>query len=623
MHGSIYPDPVTGSKPQAHTLALYLVCLLLAWFASPSAAEVTATIDRSTIGPGDTVELVIETVDEPKYRPDLSVLAADFQILDRRSSRRVSIVGSRRSERHFLMLRLLPRRFGALTIPAISIGDTSTAPLQLSVSQGAAPTAEPAATRDKPADEQPAASNEAALSPAAILEAAIEPSEVYTGQQLILTAKVFLDGPIQRPRLHDPQIPSTEILPLGEDRYQAQRGGRSRQVYERRYALFPHDPGHLKIRPLLFEGWTPDAVGGPPGRGYTTGSQPVRARSRALTAEVLPAPDGADADHWLPARSLTLSESGPEPYRARVGQPIERRISLRADGIMARDLPALAAQAPHQIISQERPPRLRDDRRPEGVVGTREEIVTLTAQEPGNYRLPPLSLDWWSTAARRWETAMLPAREVVILPAQPTDPGFPSGFKEPWRQSARPAVPETTPEVPAADLEAPLSGPVESNGLGFWTWIAIALGSGWILTMAAWWRASRKTSPPDSVSDTPGPPAASTAVHPLQDEIDAVRAAYESGNAGAAREALLAWAARALPEETPSNLARLARRCREPLRSRILLLEEAFFSPEPVAWAKQPVWEQLPGFVPAPQEEPASFRRGKLIRRRAPNPDAE
>jgi hypothetical protein len=110
---------------------------------------------------------------------------------------------------------------------------------------------------------------------------------------------------------------------------------------------------------------------------------------------------------------------------------------------------------------------------------------------------------------------------------------------------------------------------------------------------------------------------------PLQDEIDAVRTAYGLGNAGAAREALLAWAGKALPEQRPSNLARLAQRCPEPLRGQILSLEEAFFSPSPVAWDKEPIWEGLRGFVPAPPEEPASFRRGTPIRRRAPNPDAE
>jgi hypothetical protein len=102
--------------------------------------------------------------------------------------------------------------------------------------------------------------------------------------------------------------------------------------------------------------------------------------------------------------------------------------------------------------------------------------------------------------------------------------------------------------------------------------------------------------------------------------IDAVRSAYRAGDAGAARDALLAWAALALPEEKPSNLARLAQRCQQPLNNQILLLERAFFSPESIDWEQQPVWMGLKNFAPAPREEPASFRRGKPIKRRATHP---
>lgn len=614
----MYPGPGAVAKRRTLALFLSLVCLLLGSSPSMSAAKVTATIDRSAVAMDETVRLVIETDGEPASPLDLSVLDTDFQILDRRSSRSVSVINGKRSERHVLMLRLLPRRSGELTIPAITAGEAATLPLRLSVAglaQGAAESAS--------APTLPAAARKARPSPTAILEATLEPPEVYTGQQLILTAKVFLDGPVRRPQLNDPQVPKTEILPLGEDRYQARRDGRSHQVYERRYALFPRDPGHLKIGPLLFEGWAPVAGDAQSGSGYATAGQAVRARSHALTAQVLPAKDGADPGHWLPARGLTLSESGPESYRARVGQRIERRISLRADGIMARDLPVLTAQVPHQIAMRRGEPRLRNERRPQGVIGTRQEVLTLVAQEPGQYRLPPLSLDWWSTTAGRWETAMLPARELVVSAGQPADPGQTPGTAEPWRQPSSPGLPEPSQDVPSTPPETRAEDQFGSNGLDVWAWIAIALASGWIMTMAGWWQGKRRTGRSESVSPAPEPPAPSTAANPLQEEIDAVRAAYELGNAGAAREALLEWAGRALPEPAPSNLARLAQRCSEPLRSQIRQLEEAFFSPSPVAWDKQPVWKQLPGFVPAPQEEPASFRRGKPIRRRAPKPDAE
>jgi hypothetical protein len=108
---------------------------------------------------------------------------------------------------------------------------------------------------------------------------------------------------------------------------------------------------------------------------------------------------------------------------------------------------------------------------------------------------------------------------------------------------------------------------------------------------------------------------------PISKAIDEVRRAYEAGETAAAREALLAWAALAVPDQPPANLALLAKRCPEPLRSEVLVLEQAFFSPHPVPWDRRRVWERLSDFEPLPPEEPASFRRKKVLRRRKPSPD--
>ena len=605
------PDPV-----------LAVLLLLLPTLAS--AADISASVDRTAVARGETVELTLESTGDPGASPDLSVLAGDFEIVDRRTSLNVSIVNGARSERHLLMLRLLPRRAGELRIPAIPVGDTATLPLPLSVAVSTAGAAtRVAATVTVP---PPTIANDSMPPPTVTLEATLEPDRAYSSQQLVLTVKVFMDGPIQRPRLHDPQIQDAQVLPLGEDHYEAQHNGKSIRVYERRYAIFPRAPGRLEIDPLLFEGWAPAASSPDSGVSYAAPGQPLRALSQALATDVRSPASGTDPAAWLPARSLVLSESGPEIYRAFSGQPIERRISRRAEGIMAHDLPPLKIDVPHQITIRPGQARMWDERRPEGVIGTRNDVFTLTAGEPGRYRLPPVSLDWWNTTADKWETAMLPARELVVSAGTATTPAYPEQVSalepEPWQQATGPDYMEVIEETPAAMPPAPQDESGDSGGL--WARVAAALGLAWIATLLGWWRSRRRKV----VTEPTTPSSAEQPVvpeerDPLQQEVDAVRTAYESGDAGAAREALLTWAQQALPEQPPSNLARLAQRCVEPLRSQVLLLEEAFFSPSPVAWDKQPVWEGLQGFVPTPLEEPASHRRGKPIRRRAPNPDAE
>ena len=421
--------------------AVALVCLLFLLSPTASAAGVSARVDRSAISLDETVQLVLESDGESGSRPDLSVLAPDFEIVDRRVSHSISVIGGQRSERHTLILRLRPRRIGELRIPPVPFGDTATDSLRLSVAPPPR-ISEPMA--QKPA---PVGTHDLAPSPAALLEADLEPPKGYIGQQLVLTAKVFMDGPMTGSRLHDPQIPNARILPLGEDHYQADRDGRSYRVYERRYALFPRNPGRLEIGSLLYEGWVPATGETNPGLGYASPGEQVKARSEVLVGEVLPPPGGADKDSWLPARSLSLSESGPETYRVQAGQPIERRISLRADGIMARDLPALAVQAPHQLAAQHRKAGLWDERLPEGVIGNRQEVVVLSAREPGHYRLPPLSLEWWNTTTKRWETAVLPARDLVVSAMFTGDSGLsaqgPVARRQPWQQPALADLEET------------------------------------------------------------------------------------------------------------------------------------------------------------------------------------
>jgi hypothetical protein len=608
--------PVDGDSPRG--LSWLPVLLLL--FGGPvmaASAEVTAQLNATSIPLGQPLTLTLETSGELSAGPDLSVLAKDFDILNRSAHRSVSVINGQRSEQYQLVLTLRPRRSGELEIPAIPIGGTATRPLQLTVTGGT--TAQPAPRSGSTLDTSgPDKSGPAA--PVMLLEAAVEPHKVWIRQQVLLTAKVFMSDPVAGPQLHDPDIPNATILPLGEDRYTASRDGQDYSVYERRYAIFPRDSGLLKIPPLTFEGWTSgtDNIGL---SSYRSPGQQVHAESQPTGVQVEPAPAGTQPDAWLPARSVSLTESGPATYQVSAGQPIERQVTLRVDGMQAGDLPAISLGAPYELVQQREQPRLWNERRPEGVIGVRQETTALSTNTPGRYHLPPFILKWWNTKNGRWENALLPARDLVVTASSASGwsnvPSAPAAVPRTWPSSptqsqSRSAAVTPEPVTGIRAQEAPAGG-------GSWRWVTVALGLAWVGTMLAWWRSRRRGERP-----APGPlpqqgPIESEPVEaePMSPSIAAVRTAYEAENAATAREALLAWAREVLPEDPPSNLARLAQRCREPLRGYILMLEQAFFSPRPLSWSQQPVWQALSRFEPAPPEEPATFRRAKPLRRRA------
>jgi len=615
-----------------------LLCSLLVCAIPVGALQVEARLDASVVQQGRPVRLMLEMDGKPEQAPDLQVLERDFRIVGRHgSSSRTSINGQVR-ERYRMVLTLVPRRTGVLEIPPLRFADTETAPLHLAVAEAAAQPAPDPAPAEVPdalpappptrvpsllAPVQPAADSDIATDAPVLLEVSVEPTQVRVAQQAVLIARVLMPRPLTAPFLHEPQAGGASLLPLGENWDRITRDGIDYGVYERRYALFPRETGRLEIAPLIFEAWAPPDADQQP--------KPLRVSSESLTLQALPAVDIPPGASWLPARDVRLTEIAPEIFQIRVDQSLERVVDLRADGIAAADLPALTSSAPPQHEAQHSLEGLWDEHTPEGIIGTRRERIRLTAREPGRYRLPAISLNWWDTDKGNWRSTALPARDLIVLAADTHEPPAPSLFEPPdetvdtWTQAPSAVMPQTE------QAPSPLASPGtqrDGTAASSWPWIALALAAAWLLTMAAWWGSRRREEAANrgtkrqAESNPPALQRSAAPDDPMVQAIDHVRYAYESGEAGAAREALLAWAALALPEQTPGNLALLAKRCREPLRSEILLLEQAFFSPQPLQWERRRVWERLPGFEPIPPQEPASFRRKKPLRRRTSPPDA-
>ena len=106
---------------------------LAAWFWSwycwcfPGAGRpVTAKLDRSSAVVGETVTLVLQTSDtDQSLDTDLSVLQADFDVLNRRSETQMSFVNGRQTASVRLVITLEPKREGNLLIPALKFPGAS------------------------------------------------------------------------------------------------------------------------------------------------------------------------------------------------------------------------------------------------------------------------------------------------------------------------------------------------------------------------------------------------------------------------------------------------------------------------------------------------------------------
>lgn len=437
-------NTMTSRRPRRLPALGSILLGALVW-AMPAAAELTARLSQARIAAGQIVELILtRSGTDAVAPPDLTPLEIDFRIIGRGGSERVSVVNGRRRAQTELRLRLLPLRSGQIEIPSIRIGTEQTTTLTLEVTPAVNPGARllPAA---------PAAAPTVADATAAEVDlrvaATLRPERVHVDQQAVLVVRVLVAGDLPRGRLHDPLVEGARLLPLGEDRGSERLDGIDYGVYERHYALFPTRTGSLRIEPIRFDLWRP---------GRTT---PQPARSPPVQPTVEPIPRAAADKGWLPARALTLTEAGPATVRIAPGQVHERLVTLRAEGVMAEDLPEIALETPYQVRGHDDVTRRWNVRHPDGVVGYRTERVLISAAEAGTYALPGARIHWWNTADGSWQETTLETLTLEVAPllsaAQPSVPDWGS-------RRAQVAPPPTR----SPGLQHPPRSPVASAGPG-------------------------------------------------------------------------------------------------------------------------------------------------------------
>ena len=538
-------------------LASAAILLLLSL---PLQAAVTARLSTPATSLEQPVRLTLENDGETSGSPDLSVLEADFEILGRATQQSMSIINGNVSSKRSLILTLLPKREGELTIPAISYGDAQTSPLQLKVS--------PQATTE-----------EGAQQTLAWVEMSLDRPSAYPEEEVILTLKLYQAAGVRGEHLDQPSPSSgdSRLTLLDESKYTIERDGQAYRVLELSYGLYAYQPGTLEIDPVAFRGRSggssvfsllddPFSAPSKPGRLLAAHSNPV-------SLEVKPVPTDFNGDHWLPARKIQLVDSGIDRSQPLIaGKPITRRIMMTADGLQSSQLPTIAAAAPDGIKIYEERPQVRDTPRRTGISSSRESVVTLIPTQAGDYTLPAIEIPWWNTLSGKQEVARLPALTLQVLP----------GVDNASQPAAQISSRGETTSTQGADVGE--SDPASSQeGLHWLVWL---LAVAWILTLAGWWISHRNRHPITDTQTEEAPATANADETELEATIEVLIAAYREQDTETARTAWLSWAQRRWPEQPPNNLTRLAGRCPDPVATAVLALEKAIYSPETASdWA--------------------------------------
>ncbi len=572
------PARLPGARGRTLLLHLVVLVLAVAGVAVPGAAlaAVEAAVDRTVVGEGESLELRLKvTGDDAGEPPQLAPLERDFEVTATRRSSQISIVNGRMERSKSWLLTLIPKATGELTIPPLQVGEATTRALTVSV--------RPAGSA--PGDEGPAD---------VFLEVEAEPRDPYVQAQVSYRVRIFFQD-LSEGELADPEVEGAVVARHGEDvAYDATRQGRRYRVLERRYVLFPQRSGTLEIPAPVFVGRVPDGGGGPRSPFGSFGAfdqmfqsaRTIRRRGEAVTLEVRPRPDAFPGEDWLPAEALTLSQEWSDgAATVRVGEPLTRTLMLQARGLEAAQLPELGLPAGAGYRSYADKPELETGAEGPHVVSRRRESHAIIPTRPGELRLPPVEVHWWSTRDDGPRTATLPGRTVAVRPAADGEVTAPA---PPPAAEPRPAPPPPAVEPQAVSRPAPATGP--------WPVIAALLLLAWLVTLYLLVRQRRRTRPPSAppVADAGAPPAAA---------VRALERACRQRDPHGARDALLVWAQGRWPQAPPVNLGQLAARVGPgELADLTVRLDRALYGGPASAAPPAELWERLPAVLKAWRE---------------------
>jgi hypothetical protein len=522
--------------------------LLLCATGNGALAEVVASVDRADVELNESFTLDVTVDTAINAEPDVSVLEKDFLVVSQSSLSNTTIINGEISRSRTWSYVLMAKQAGKFVIPPITVGRERSNTLEISIAPVRAV--------------MPGKSD-------IFVVAEADYDETYVQAQVLYTIKVYRAVATRQPSLSEPAIRGDVLVELAADEksYDSLIDGKSYNVVERVYALFPQASGKISIEPALFEARVLRD-------GRITGRKIFKSEPVTVEVKPIPPPPAAFPDAaWFPAKSVELAEEwSREPETLPAGEPITRRITVTALGQLSTQIPVIEPVESDGIKVYPDKPELNVRAVPEGMLATRKDQYALIGVDPGAVSLPELSLPWWNIEEDRWEIATLPPKMVNILPSADDMPK-PSIASQPVQH-----------DEPAGNTLV-----VHSKT---WRYVSEALAGLWVLTVLAWWWSRRESARPPSQEQSP----------PQKQQAGLVKEARQAAlrsDAGAVKAALLRWGRLQWPENAPRSVGDIALRVPEPLAAELKALSKSSYGPGEGPWNGAGLAAALRSFKPA------------------------
>lgn len=557
------------------TAPTYFMIMLLV-IPIAAASEPAVQVDRRTVAMKESFTLTIEVPGSgATNQPDLSVIEEHFSVVRGAKNTEIKVVDGETRARTQFFYTLTPKRPGKLAIPAFTIGEKTTLPISINVTEAAIVAAD-------------------AHAPDLFLEAALTDTHPLVQSQVTYTMRLFHAIDIREGILSEPELRDAVVLRLGDDvQYEVDRYERRYQVVERHYAVFPEVSGQMMIPSPIFSGQLPqqrelsaldDSFGqrggssGNPFGSFFHSTRPVKISGPELQIHVQPVPPGYNRQTWLPAAALEIEETWTtRPLTFKVGEPTTRTLTVRGRAVTAAHLPEISVKSTETMKVYADRPLTRTSSKGKFVVGERKVKFALVPTEPGPLTLPPVVVEWWDTTTETLRRTKISARDITVLSSDAFD------------SSAQGIVPRDTTGKGQKELYR------YSQHSLVWPFIVMALSVIWLITFIAWRRARKQGRTQSKLdSEQVGISIISTP--------DLHRACI-GNNAPDAKEALIHWASQRWKDQSPRTLMAVACCVNSPKTTIALMeLDRVLYDSDDSIWTSgEQLWSCLQSETRAPK----------------------
>lgn len=360
------------------------------------AGNLTASVDRDTLGLEETFTLTLRYDEQVNATPDYELLRKDFDILNTQSGTQMSIINGRMEASTEWKIALAPKRIGTALIPSFTIDNAVSDAIEMTIE----------------------GRNKSTKNTDTNVTVEIETSKDtgYVQEQIIVTLRLYTTVGLNGIDLQPLQVKDALVVQLDEKQYQTNINGRPGAAVETRYALFPQQSGELIIPGMLYQVSLASGQRDLWERFYGNNQNNIlRLRTDEQRLNILPTPASVTRGEWLPANNVSLSEHWSTSLDSlAIGEPITRSITIKADGLTAGQLNPLQFEPVDGLTFYSDQAQNDDQKSASGVEGTRIETVAIVPTKAGHFTLPEVKVNWWDTKTNSLRTATLPPVHLTV-----------------------------------------------------------------------------------------------------------------------------------------------------------------------------------------------------------------